>query len=57
MSGSGRLAIDGGTPVRTAFLPYARQQIDDHDVEAVAAALRSDQDPEARVIRYSVPSE
>ena len=42
MSASGRLAIDGGTPVRTAFLPYARQQIDDRDVEAVAAALRSD---------------
>jgi len=42
VSASGRLAIDGGTPVRTAFLPYARQQIDDRDVEAVAAALRSD---------------
>src|SRR6476469_6943808 len=36
------LAIDGGTPVRTAFLPYARQQISDDDVAAVAAALRSD---------------
>ena len=36
------LAIDGGTPVRTSFLPYAHQQIIDEDVEAVAAALRSD---------------
>jgi len=39
---SGTLAIDGGTPVRTAFLPYAHQQISDADVEAVVAALRSD---------------
>ena len=36
------LAIDGGAPVRTSFLPYAHQQISDEDVEAVAAALRSD---------------
>jgi len=36
------LAIDGGTPVRSTFLPYARQQITDGDVEAVASALRSD---------------
>jgi perosamine synthetase len=36
------LAIEGGTPVRTAFLPYARQQISDDDVAAVSAALRSD---------------
>ena len=36
------LAIDGGEPVRTSFLPYAHQQISDDDVEAVAAALRSD---------------
>ena len=36
------LAIDGGTPVRTSFLPYAHQQISDEDVAAVAAALRSD---------------
>jgi perosamine synthetase len=36
------LAIDGGTPVRTTFLPYARQQIDDRDVAAVVAVLRSD---------------
>ena len=37
-----RLAIDGGTPVRARLLPYARQDIDDDDVEAVVAALRSD---------------
>ena len=36
------LAIDGGAPVRTSFLPYAHQQISDEDVEAVGAALRSD---------------
>ena len=38
----GKLAIDGGEPVRRTLLPYAHQQIDDADVEAVAAALRSD---------------
>jgi perosamine synthetase len=37
-----RLAIDGGTPVRPTLLPYARQVIDESDVAAVAAALRSD---------------
>lgn len=37
-----RLAIDGGEPVRRTMLPYARQSIDDSDIEAVAAALRSD---------------
>ena len=37
-----RLAIDGGTPVRTKFLPYARQDISDADVDAVSAALRAD---------------
>ena len=36
------LAIDGGRPVRSTFLPYAHQQISDDDVAAVAAALRSD---------------
>jgi len=37
-----RLAIDGGEPVRREFLPYAHQSIDDHDIAAVTAALRSD---------------
>jgi UDP-4-amino-4,6-dideoxy-N-acetyl-beta-L-altrosamine transaminase len=41
-TGSARLAIDGGEPVRTAMLPYAHQVIDERDIEAVAAALRSD---------------
>jgi perosamine synthetase len=39
---AGRLAIEGGQPVRAAMLPYARQSISDDDVAAVAAALRSD---------------
>jgi perosamine synthetase len=38
----GPLALDGGEPVRTEMLPYARQTIDDQDVAAVVAALRSD---------------
>ncbi|HET7169709.1 MAG TPA: aminotransferase class I/II-fold pyridoxal phosphate-dependent enzyme [Candidatus Limnocylindrales bacterium] len=37
-----RLAIDGGSPVRTTLLPYAHQVITDADVAAVAEALRSD---------------
>ncbi len=37
-----RLAIEGGEPVRRTMLPYARQSIDERDIEAVAAALRSD---------------
>lgn len=39
---TGSLAIDGGDPVRTTMLPYAHQVIDEADIEAVAAALRSD---------------
>jgi len=39
---SEELAIDGGPPVRSSFLPYAKQTIEDDDVEAVVAALRSD---------------
>lgn len=37
-----RLALDGGTPVREAFLPYGRQQVDEADIDAVAAVLRGD---------------
>jgi len=37
-----RLALHGGTPVRSEALPYCRQTIDDHDAQAVLAALRSD---------------
>jgi perosamine synthetase len=36
------LAIDGGRPVRSRLLPYGRQTIDDADVAAVVATLRSD---------------
>ena len=39
---SAKLAVDGGTPVRTQFLPYAHQSISDEDVAAVSEALRSD---------------
>jgi perosamine synthetase len=41
-SATGRLAIDGGEPIRATMLPYARQSITDRDVDAVADALRSD---------------
>lgn len=37
-----RLAIDGGTPTRSALLPYGRQSIDDTDVASVVEVLRSD---------------
>lgn len=36
------LALDGGTPVRSTMLPYARQKVEEEDVRAVAEALRSD---------------
>ncbi|MGQ9908282.1 MAG: UDP-4-amino-4,6-dideoxy-N-acetyl-beta-L-altrosamine transaminase [Candidatus Flexifilum sp.] len=36
------LAVHGGTPVRPDLLPYGRQQIDDEDIAAVVAVLRSD---------------
>jgi len=37
-----KLAIEGGTPVRTRPLPYGRQSLDEDDVDAVVAVLRSD---------------
>lgn len=37
-----RLAIEGGTPVRASMLPYGRQWIEEDDVGAVLAALKSD---------------
>jgi perosamine synthetase len=37
-----RLAQDGGAPVRGQLLPYARQHVDEGDMAAVCAALRSD---------------
>ena len=39
---SGPLAVDGGSPYRETFLPYARQTIEDDDVAAVVETLRSD---------------
>ncbi len=41
MNGS-PLAIDGGTPVRSHRLAYGRQLVDEDDVAAVSAVLRSD---------------
>ncbi len=37
-----RLALHGGTPVRSTLLPYGRQALEEDDVQAVLAALRSD---------------
>lgn len=37
-----RLAIDGGTPVRTEMLPYGHHVIEDSDVDLVVETLRSD---------------
>lgn len=39
---SGRLAIDGGAPVRKAMLPYGRQGLQEDDIAAVERVLRSD---------------
>ncbi|MGH9492097.1 MAG: UDP-4-amino-4,6-dideoxy-N-acetyl-beta-L-altrosamine transaminase [Terriglobales bacterium] len=36
------LALEGGTPVRSTLLPYARQKVEEHDVQAVVEVLRSD---------------
>jgi perosamine synthetase len=36
------LAVDGGTPVREAMLPYGRQSISEEDIQAVGDVLRSD---------------
>lgn len=39
---SDRLAIDGGTPVRSRLLPYGHQRIDAADIDAVVDVLQSD---------------
>jgi perosamine synthetase len=39
---SDALAIHGGSPVRETLLPYARQSIDETDIQAVVETLRSD---------------
>lgn len=36
------LALDGGQPVRTSWLPYGHQLIDQTDIAAVTEALKSD---------------
>lgn len=36
-----QLAINGGTPVRSSYLPYGTQQIDDDDIAAVVETLKS----------------
>ncbi len=36
------LAINGGTPLRSAPLPYGRQTLDEGDIQAVVDVLRSD---------------
>ncbi|KGE18059.1 UDP-4-amino-4,6-dideoxy-N-acetyl-beta-L-altrosamine transaminase [Paenibacillus wynnii] len=41
MSGS-KLAIHGGTPVRSHYLPYGRQVIDEEDIQSVIKVLQSD---------------
>ena len=38
----GKLAIYGGSPVRSDTLPYGRQYIDDSDIDAVVDVLKSD---------------
>lgn len=42
MKPAAALAIDGGPPVRSTLLPYAHQVIEEPDIEAVVAALRSE---------------
>src|SRR4029077_16619838 len=37
-----KLAIEGGSPVRAALLPYARQTVDDDDRKAVERVLKGD---------------
>jgi len=37
-----RLALHGGTPVRSTLLSYGRQSIDEEDIQAVVDVLRSD---------------
>jgi perosamine synthetase len=38
----GKLAVDGGVPVRKQLLPYGHQWIDDDDIEAVTSVLKTD---------------
>lgn len=36
------LAVEGGPPVRSEMLPYGRQVVDESDIQAVVAVLRSE---------------
>lgn len=38
----GKLAVEGGMPIRPSLLPYARHQVDEADIAAVAKVLRSE---------------
>ncbi len=42
MTANAALAIEGGRPVRASMLPYGRHCVDEADIAAVVAALRSD---------------
>lgn len=37
-----KLAINGGTPVRKAYIAYGKQTVDDKDIEAVIRVLKGD---------------
>lgn len=37
-----KLAINGGTPIRTKLLPYGKQCIDNDDIESVVSVLKSE---------------
>ena len=39
---AGRLAVDGGTPIRNDMLSYGRHSIDQRDIDAVVEVLQSD---------------
>lgn len=41
MSAQAALAIDGGQPSRASMLPYGRHSVDEEDIQAVEAVLRS----------------
>src|SRR5262249_11219830 len=41
LRGSHQLALQGGTPVRSSFLPYSRPTIEEKDIQAVVEVLRS----------------
>ncbi len=42
VSSAEKLAIDGGTPVRSILLPYGHQSVSEDDIQKVSEVLRSD---------------